>query len=149
MALRGEGEGGDSETPDSRCRSRPSAVRGARGAPSPRKALECEELCKVSCMNSWRLLTACYEPSWGCPVGCARACQEGGQKDTCEVACGVQFEGKRCDLASCQWGCRRGLQLLRQARRHQKLAKAVESSQTSLSVFIRILSLSLSLYRFL
>ena len=82
---------------------------GASGAPL-RKALECEELCKVSCMNSWRLLTACYEPSWGCPVGCARACQEGGQKDTCEVACGVQFEGKRCDLASCQWGCRRGLQ---------------------------------------
>ena len=84
-------------------------ARGASGAPL-RGALECEELCKVSCVNSWRLLTACYEPSWGCPVGCARSCQEDGQKDTCEVACGVQFEGKRCDLASCQWGCRRGLQ---------------------------------------
>ena len=56
----------------------------------------------------------------------------------------VQFEGKRCDLASCQWDAAEPQRDV--ARRHQKL-EAVESSQTSLSVFIRF-SLSLSPFFF-
>jgi hypothetical protein len=89
-------------------RARGSSVRGATAAPL-RDARECAALCQVSCKREWSLLTACYQPSWGCFVGCARACQEDGQKETCEAACDVQFDGKRCEVAGCRAGCRSGL----------------------------------------
>ena len=89
-----------------------TATRGSsvRGAVPLRNAQECAALCQVTCKKDWQLLTACYEPSWGCFVGCARACDvQDGQKATCEAACDVQFDGKRCDVAGCRSGCRSGL----------------------------------------